>query len=596
MPTNKPYFIIEVANTHGGDFDYLLELIDAFKIYRKGFGMKFQVLHPDRIATEDFSYYNLYQKLWFDQDKWEIVISKAAKTKDVWLDIFDTYGVEVLIANITKIHGIKFQSSVLYNYEVFNALADANLNEHKVILNVAAQPIDSIREIINRVNKLLKPQEILLEFGYQAYPTTLEDSGYNKLNIINTYFENKTVFADHVDGKSSDAIYLPTVVAMAGIDVIEKHVMLEDRETEYDYFSSLTPSRFAEMVNQVNRYTSLMEKPFINKKEKVYLKNSMMIPLLKNDKPAGSLLNFNEDFIYRRSGKTGLNVKEISDLQKEFYILAKDKKANFPLYKKDFKKAIIATIIACRLKSTRLPKKALLPIGGIPSVERCIKSCLEFKNVDHTILATSDLPEDAELKNHTYSPEVIFHKGDPDDVIRRYLGITDKLKIDVIIRITADCPFVSHEIVEKTLVDHFKSGADYTVPGKFAVGAVAEVINVSSLQKVKRYFTSANYSEYMTWYFQNNPEHFRLNFIDLPEELVRDYRLTLDYKKDLEMFNLLQNYFDENDLPFEIKTAFEYLDKNPQISNLNSHLTLRYKTDIELIDTLNRETKINIGT
>ena len=186
---------------------------------------------------------------------------------------------------------------------------------------------------------------------------------------------------------------------MAGIDVIEKHVMLEDRETEYDYFSSLTPSRFAKMVNQVNRYTSLMEKPFINEKEKVYLKNSMMIPILKNDKPAGSLLNFNEDFIYRRSGKTGLNVKEIEDLQKEFHILAKDKKAGFPLHKKDFKKAIIATIIACRLKSTRLPKKALLPIGGIPSVERCIKSCLEFKNVNHTILATSDLPEDAELKN-----------------------------------------------------------------------------------------------------------------------------------------------------------------------------------------------------
>ena len=41
--------------------------------------------------------------------------------------------------------------------------------------------------------KLLKPQEILLEFGYQTYPTALEDSGYNKLNIINTYFDNKTV-------------------------------------------------------------------------------------------------------------------------------------------------------------------------------------------------------------------------------------------------------------------------------------------------------------------------------------------------------------------------------------------------------------------
>jgi len=130
---HKPYFIIEAANTHGGDFEYLLELIDAFEEYREGFGMKFQALHPDRIATKDFPYYDLYKKLKFNKDQWETVINKVAETKDVWLDIFDTYGVEVLKDNISKVYGIKFQSSVLYNIEVFNALATSDLSRKKII-------------------------------------------------------------------------------------------------------------------------------------------------------------------------------------------------------------------------------------------------------------------------------------------------------------------------------------------------------------------------------------------------------------------------------------------------------------------------------
>ena len=54
------------------------------------------------------------------------------------------------------------------------------------------------------------------------------------------------------------------------------------------------------------------------------------------------------------------------------------------LKEEDFKKANIATIIACRLKSSRLPKKALAKIGEITSVEYCIKNALSFKNVNQT--------------------------------------------------------------------------------------------------------------------------------------------------------------------------------------------------------------------
>jgi len=40
----------------------------------------------------------------------------------------------------------------------------------------------------------------------------------------------------------------------------------------------------------------------------------------------------------------------------------------------------------------------------------------------------------------------------------------------------------------------------------------------------------------MTWYFQKNPEYFKLNYVTLPDELIRDYRVTHDYPEDLSMF------------------------------------------------------------
>ncbi|QQS49717.1 MAG: N-acetylneuraminate synthase family protein [Bacteroidota bacterium] len=588
----KPKYIIEVANTHGGNFEYIIALINKFSEYKEGFGIKFQPFKPDTIATNDYAYFDVYKELYFNNIQWSTIISKAFESKEIWLDIFDLYGIEVLSENTEKIVGIKFQSSVLYNYEVFNKLKTFDLSKKKIIINVAAQPIEDIQQIINYLEEGLKPEEILLEFGYQAYPTSLEDSGLCKLDIIKAKFNKRIVFADHVEGRSDDAIILPLVISTLGVDYIEKHVMLEEMETKYDHYSSLTPSRFEQMVSQINRYTSLNEKPFINDKEKVYLKNTMMIPILKKDIEAGSLINFNEDVIFRRSNKSGLTSKEIKELQNSFNIIAIDKKEGDTLSIDDFKKATIATIVACRLKSTRLPNKALLPIGGLPSVERCLKSCLEFKDVNHTILATSDLLDDDDLKNYTYNSSVVFHKGDPEDVIKRYLGIVEKLKIDIIIRVTADMPFVSSIIVEKLLKSHFSEGADYTISKNVAVGTGVEIINATSLKKIKNYFKSAKYSEYMTWYFQNNPEYFKLNFFDLPDELVRNYRLTLDYPEDLEMFNQLHDNLINSKLDLNILNIFSFLDTHPEINSINSHLTLRYKTDNVLIDTLNKYTKI----
>jgi N,N'-diacetyllegionaminate synthase len=585
------YYIIETANTHGGDIDYLLELIKQFEKLEAKAGIKFQAFSPDGIATPDFEWYPVYKELYFQPEQWRNIITEARRTKDVWLDLFDIYGVRILEENLAEVHGLKFQSSVLDNREIIARLSGIDLGEKILIINIAAQPEDAIAGKLARIESRLKPKEIWLEIGFQSYPTALTDSGLNKIEQLQQRFGKKVVFADHTDGKSANALYLPLVATTKGVRVIEKHVML-DRETKYDHFSSITFERFREMTEKIAEYQTAFDAPFINDREREYLAKTIMTPILGGDKKAGQTIGA-EDFVYRRSGKKGLNTAEVMQKLTQHHLLRKDVKAGEPLQREDLKASTTAVIIACRLKSSRLPEKALKKIGDLSSVQTCIASALKFAGVQHVILATSTVEQDAGLANETYDPSVIFHRGDPDDVISRYLGIAKQLKVDTIVRITADMPYVDAEICSILLDAHFSSGADYTTGKRAAVGTNLEIISTEALQRVKDHFPDASYSEYMTWYFQNNADYFRLNFVELPERLVRDYRLTLDYPEDLEMFNRIAEHFAAaGKKDYTLTDIFTLLDENPEIAAINADCSLVYKTDEKLIALLNEKTRI----
>ncbi|MFN3554338.1 MAG: cytidylyltransferase domain-containing protein [Bacteroidales bacterium] len=592
---NQPYFIIETANTHGGDFEYLKRLVKSFEQNTGNFGIKFQAFHYDGISLPDFSFYETYKNLHFSKKQWSEIVVLAKKTKDVWLDVFDTFGIEILEENYEHIHGIKFQSSVLHNYEVLYALKKVGLKGKKIILNVAAQQLGVIEDIVKRVNEQLTPDEVLLEFGYQAYPTSLEDSGLCKIETIRKKFTNRLVFADHVDGNSNDAITLPLVAFTRGVDVIEKHVMLTSPEAKYDHFSSVTPERFQLMADQISRYAKLFDMPFINEKEEEYLQKTNMIPVLNKPKNAGSVINLKEDFNYRRTSQEGLTLDEIKAIQSDLKVLAKDKNPGETIDQKDFRAARIGSIVACRMKSSRLKQKALEDLNGITAVELCLKNTLKIKNIDKVTLATSYLEEDSVLKEYCYDPSVGFYQGDPLDVVQRFIDVAEKENLDIVVRQTADNVFMSEEILHPLLTSHFEVGADYTSAREAALGTNFEIINLGALKLVKEHFPKADYSEYMTWYFVNNPDYFCINLVDLPENLVRSYRLTLDYPEDLEMFvKVLQMVPNGNDAT--LTEIFGFLDNHPEVAKINSQMTVKYKSDPSLIEKLNRITKIPTTT
>jgi N,N'-diacetyllegionaminate synthase len=222
-----------------------------------------------------------------------------------------------------------------------------------------------------------------------------------------------------------------------------------------------------------------------------------------------------------------------------------------------------------------------------------LSNCLLFPHARSVILATSDLEEDRQLEDYTLGGRVKFWRGDPEDVIQRYLGVCKAYDIDVVIRVTADCPVVSPEIAAVLLESHFATGADYTAPKEYAVGSNSEIYNVEALKRVIHYLKRADYSEYMTWYMQNNADIFKVNIVDLSPDLVRDYRLTLDYKEDLEMLERLYAELEHRQLEPTLRNIFEILDSHQDIVALNKDMEVCYRTDQELINRLNHVTRIH---
>ena len=169
LPQSKfPELIVEIANSHDGNSGRILELINVVSdMDYSNKSIKFQIFSPDTIALKDFEWFEVYKKITFDDVLWKEILETAhKKVKHVWIDIFDSYGVEIFNSNKNCVSGLKLQASVLENYEVRCSLSDINLSETKLIINVSGIEITKLKRIISDFKKLNFKEIILHFFSY----------------------------------------------------------------------------------------------------------------------------------------------------------------------------------------------------------------------------------------------------------------------------------------------------------------------------------------------------------------------------------------------------------------------------------------------
>lgn len=252
--------------------------------------------------------------------------------------------------------------------------------------------------------------------------------------------------------------------------------------------------------------------------------------------------------------------------------------------------------------SSRLPGKSLRLIHGVPLIRRCLHNCFRFPvPKENIILAAPWTEENNELGNYLQyiDGDVTFFRGNPTNLIERYLHAalshfnyrTKSHGLSTVIRVTGDNPFPSWEIAEILLNEHHRVEADYTEARRAAIGTSCQIYSIGALAKLNKMYPSPLHSEHMSLYIKNNPKHFAINVVELPENLIRNYRLTLDYPEDLEMFNrLFMEVFREGlSGAASIHDIFSILDKNPDISIINAHRKQIIDTNPEIVKAIENE-------
>ena len=240
-----------------------------------------------------------------------------------------------------------------------------------------------------------------------------------------------------------------------------------------------------------------------------------------------------------------------------------------------------AIFIAVRMKSTRLPKKALLEIKGRTVIEHLIDRLKTARLPDLIVLCTSTHPDDAVLVEVAEKNGIEGFRGSEDDKLERFLGAAAKHGVDLIAAVDGDDIFCDPIYIDKTIETLIKTDADLVTCDQLPLGAACNGMKLEALKKVCQ-IKSETDTEVWRGYFTDSGL-FKVEFLE-PEdaELIQpEIRLTLDYPEDYELFKELFERLYVPGRVFSLKEIVTLLKNNPQLTDISQGVQGQYLRGIQ---------------
>jgi len=236
----------------------------------------------------------------------------------------------------------------------------------------------------------------------------------------------------------------------------------------------------------------------------------------------------------------------------------------------------IGAIIQARVSSTRLPGKVLkdLPHGsGITVLEQVIGRLKRSKKLNDIIVATTVEKADNKIVNISKKKDVKYFRGNRENVLSRFYLAAQKNNLDIIVRITGDCPCIDSEIIDLIISKHLKIKADYTsnsLKRTFPEGLDVEVFNFSVLAKAYENAQRGYEKEHVTPYIYDNPSIFKIIQIKAPEKFrAPSIRITLDTEEDYALLCVVFDCLYRKKKYFNTSDIINLFNKKPWLKLIN---------------------------
>lgn len=235
-------------------------------------------------------------------------------------------------------------------------------------------------------------------------------------------------------------------------------------------------------------------------------------------------------------------------------------------------------IIQARTSSTRLSRKVLkeLPFNSkITVLQQVIRRTLKVSLVDEVVVVTTTDAEDEEIIRIAEKEGVKSFKGSREDVLSRYYFAAKENKLDIIVRVTSDCPCIDWKIIENLIKKIVEDKKDFIrVKGYPRGTADLEVLTFKTLETAFHNSTKDYEREHVCPYiYKTNPSIFDSTELIAPEDLhYPDIRVTLDTLEDYTLLCAVFDYlYDKNNF-FDTTDIINLFKDKPWLKAINSNV------------------------
>lgn len=225
-------------------------------------------------------------------------------------------------------------------------------------------------------------------------------------------------------------------------------------------------------------------------------------------------------------------------------------------------------IIQARMASTRLPGKVLADVAGQPVLWHVVQRVRQARRVDRVLVATSVSPADDALARFCADAGFDLFRGSEHDVLDRFFEAAVATQADTIVRITADCPLIDPDVIDRVLNVHVSGAFDYTsnvIHYTYPDGLDVEAIRMETLARTWREAVRPSDREHVTPYVRFSDRFRTFNVAHDPD--LSHHRWTIDEAADLEFVRRIYEAFDG--VPdFRMADVLDLLARRPALQQL----------------------------
>jgi spore coat polysaccharide biosynthesis protein SpsF len=231
-------------------------------------------------------------------------------------------------------------------------------------------------------------------------------------------------------------------------------------------------------------------------------------------------------------------------------------------------------IIQTRMGSSRLRGKVMLNICENTVMGHVIDRMKQCKELDEIIIATTESPQDDIIIEEAKRHGVKWFRGSEDNVLSRYYYAAVENNLDVIARVTSDCPLIDPFVTDKIIRCYIDNDYDLVTNAgadlkkrTFPRGLDVEVFSINSLSNAFKNAVESYQREHVTPYLYENCEKifYYKNDIDYSK-----YRWTLDTDDDLKLIEAVYAYLYNGQHNFYLNDIISLMEGHPEIAQINA--------------------------